>query len=382
MKNENYEKLFFAGLLLTLLLIAAVGFTWLNETTRMEHLKAELLLESAERGGDIYFEQCTACHGATGQGGVGPALNNSRYLESASNLVMFETIRAGRPGTIMPAWSQDNGGPLTDEDIRDLVEYIRSWEEDAPDIAEDQFVPDAVRGLSLFNSSCFVCHGEDGRGGDVAPAINNPSRLSQLDNDWYMGVISNGRPAKGMPTWGTVLSPNQIDDILALISSWRLGEHVTAEFNVLDMLNSALFALSQSDPEDTIFYLDRAEQNAFGPILNQIDQLKRLVEAGDLDGAFDALAQASNEWPIGEADSGQSVYSEACSSCHGNPDEGGIGPRLEPSAFVDENSNAQLLSLILDGRENTPMNGFEGRLSVEQIADVIAYLRDLQVGME
>ena len=64
--------------------------------------------------------------------------------------------------------------------------------------------------------------------------------------------------AKGMPTWGTVLSPAQIDDLVALIAVWREGETVSAETSLATLLNNALFAIRDFDPEDAEFYLNAA----------------------------------------------------------------------------------------------------------------------------
>jgi hypothetical protein len=36
----------------------------------------------------------------------------------------------------MTSWSQDYGGPLTDEQIRQLVTYLRSLEPNAPSIPD------------------------------------------------------------------------------------------------------------------------------------------------------------------------------------------------------------------------------------------------------
>ena len=44
---------------------------------------------------------------------------------------------------------------------------------------------------------------------------------SQFDDAWYKSTIAKGRPANGMPTWGTVLSPSQIADLVAYIDTWR-----------------------------------------------------------------------------------------------------------------------------------------------------------------
>jgi mono/diheme cytochrome c family protein len=78
----------------------------------------------------------------------------------------------------------------------------------------------------IFNSRCIVCHGESGQGTSLAPTLNDPVKLAQLDDEWYVNTITQGRPAQGMPTWGTVLSPGEIRDVVALLRTWQSGETV------------------------------------------------------------------------------------------------------------------------------------------------------------
>ncbi|MBI3359808.1 MAG: cytochrome c [Chloroflexi bacterium] len=61
-------------------------------------------------------------------------------------------------------------------------------------------------------------------GTDRAPALHDLQRLKQFDDAWYRETVTKGRPARGMPTWGTVLSPRQIDDVIALLDTWRAGK--------------------------------------------------------------------------------------------------------------------------------------------------------------
>jgi cbb3-type cytochrome c oxidase subunit III len=86
-----------------------------------------------------------------------------------------------------------------------------------------------VRGAEIFGSVCFACHGPQGEGTEIAPALNDAVRLATFDDDWYRETIAMGRPSRGMPTWGTVLSPAQIEDLVALIGLWREGGSVSAE---------------------------------------------------------------------------------------------------------------------------------------------------------
>lgn len=377
MKAENYDRYLWIGLALTLVVLGGLIAAWVLEPVRLVAAAEEVNQASLKRGRQLYVDNCTSCHGSRGEGVVGPALNNKTLLKTASDEVMFATIKAGRPNTSMPAWGQDTGGQLTDENIQDIVTFIRAWEPNAPEVVTDVFKPSAARGAALFASSCFTCHGENGQGG-IAPALNNPARLSTLDDDWYRQTIANGRPAKGMPTWGTVLSPNQIEDLVALIGAWRRSEQVAPDTTVADLLNLALFSLSQGDTEDAVFYLKRAKPGAFGPALEQFDPIIAQIEAQEAEKALTALNDLRTQWPIGDAASGEEIYVDACKGCHGAEGQGGVGLRLKPSQFVQTNSNADLLTLLFNGRPGTAMRSFSGRLSEKQLADVIAFLRTWQ----
>lgn len=85
------------------------------------------------QGGDIYALNCSSCHGVSGEGGVGPALNAKQFLESALDEQISALIAVGVPGSQMSAYSLDFGGPLTSEQIEAITTFLRAWEEDAPD---------------------------------------------------------------------------------------------------------------------------------------------------------------------------------------------------------------------------------------------------------
>ena len=377
MLTENYERHVWIGLALTLIVIGGLTAAWLNEPARMAQAAAALDKASIGRGRQLYVDNCTSCHGTRGEGGAGAVLNSKALLTKASDEVLFATINAGRPSTIMPAWGQENGGPFTDEDIRTIVSFIRAWEPTAPEVQAAVFAPSAARGAAIYASTCFICHGEDGKGG-IAPPLNDPARLNSLESDWYRQTIANGRPAKGMPTWGTVLAPNQIEDVVALIDAWRAGERIVPETTVADLLDSALFTLSQGDTADALFYLDRAQAIAFGPALERFDPITGQIEAEQLDEALVALDALRTEWPLGDAARGAEIYADACKGCHGSDGQGGVGRKLQPNEFVQQSSNAEMLSLLLTGRPGTAMRGFAGRLSEFQLADAIAFLRSWQ----
>ncbi|RME08238.1 MAG: cytochrome c, partial [Anaerolineae bacterium] len=235
-----------------------------------------------------------------------------------------------------------------------------------------------ARGALLFASTCAICHGDNGTGTDRAPALNDPQRLSTFDNDWYRATIRNGRPAKGMPTWGTVLSPNQIEDIIALIDAWRAGNTVQPAFDIGELLDSAIFSLQENDTESAALHINRALSIASGKGADVLENAAAQLVAGDTEGAIATLTVLKEQWPLGEAEAGAEIFQANCAVCHGKQGEGGIGAKLTDNEFIQSLNNADLVAFLLEGRRGTAMAGWEGRLTPEELANVVAFLRTWQ----
>ncbi len=71
-------------------------------------------------------------------------------------------------------------------------------------------------GRDLFDHSCARCHGEEGGGSSLAPAIGPDSRAVGLRDDQIARVIEVGPGA--MPSFGR-FTPEQIDSLVVLIRS-------------------------------------------------------------------------------------------------------------------------------------------------------------------
>jgi cytochrome c oxidase cbb3-type subunit III len=87
---------------------------------------------SIASGQQLWGLNCAACHGLNGQGMSGAALNSQEFFQATSDEQIVDIVRTGVPGTTMPAWANEHGGPFTDQQITEVVAYIRSWEETAP----------------------------------------------------------------------------------------------------------------------------------------------------------------------------------------------------------------------------------------------------------
>jgi cytochrome c oxidase cbb3-type subunit 3/ubiquinol-cytochrome c reductase cytochrome c subunit len=77
----------------------------------------------------------------------------------------------------------------------------------------------------------------------------------------------------------------------------------------------------------------------------------------------------------GDAGRGQTVYDAECTRCHGTPAERGEAPHLSNIELLQAASDSFLRYTIVHGRKGTKMEPFEGKLSDEQIDDVVSLLR-------
>ncbi len=96
--------------------------------------------ESIARGEATYLQRCTGCHGRKADGKGANSLDilprprnllNSDFVNKTSDRRMFESILYGVQGTAMPPWI-DYG--LTKTDVGDLVNYIRSLNQNKKDL--------------------------------------------------------------------------------------------------------------------------------------------------------------------------------------------------------------------------------------------------------
>ena len=130
---------------------------------------------AAAAGGSLFRAQCATCHGADARGIVGiqaPDLTQLWSQPGKTDETVFQTIRSGVPGSIMPPHS------YTDTEIWMLVSYLKSI---GGGNRGDNYDGNAVRGDWLFASNCSNCHRVNGAGGSLGPDLSRiTTRRSKL----------------------------------------------------------------------------------------------------------------------------------------------------------------------------------------------------------
>ena len=121
-----------AGILVFAMLFVAFPLYRTVDRSRRTDAIAQQQQALVSAGQLIWANNCATCHGTTGEGGDSPALNSKQFLSTISDEQMHRIISAGITGTEMPTWLVDFGGQLTDQQIAEVVAYIRSWQPTAP----------------------------------------------------------------------------------------------------------------------------------------------------------------------------------------------------------------------------------------------------------
>jgi mono/diheme cytochrome c family protein len=132
--ERSLDRYLAVGLVFMMVLIAGFGAYRLREPTLRKHAQAAQLSSYRDIGTQLFATNCSECHGKGGVGGSAPVLNSQQFLKGTSDVQISNLIAGGVPGTEMPAWSLAFAGTLTDQQIQQIVTYLRSLEPNAPSV--------------------------------------------------------------------------------------------------------------------------------------------------------------------------------------------------------------------------------------------------------
>lgn len=269
LEGSRLQKILIWGLASALFIAGFLVLYSLVEPFREARWTNKFQNESVERGhfefnpaafpGNNSGANCAACHGPQAQGGFAstdpswpaPPLNNvlSRYTKTEVTRI----IKMGRPGTPMPTWGVEFGGPLNDQKVDDVVNYLESIQV-APE-AKWELPQTVADGPQVFSQKCAVCHGPNAGGqamGRPLPSFYAPDLTTEFyrlgskvlaerskargdtsfdikavpvpqimaaGEEAARNTIVKGRPNTPMPSWQNRIRPEQIDAVVAWLKS-------------------------------------------------------------------------------------------------------------------------------------------------------------------
>jgi putative heme-binding domain-containing protein len=142
--------------------------------------------DQARRGHELYHRSCTMCHGMNGVAGDrAPALAGARRFLRNRPQDLFDAIKSGIPGTLMPPTN------MPDSDVHAIVAYIRSLRATA---VENPAPGDPAHGEKIFfgKAKCADCHMVRGRGGILGPELTNTAGERSLN--FLRDALTKPRP--------------------------------------------------------------------------------------------------------------------------------------------------------------------------------------------
>jgi mono/diheme cytochrome c family protein len=278
MEGPKLEKYLGAAVIFSAILAASLPAYWLLEPNRQEKMDKDFLADSVERGhlrfavagtvppSEVLNLECARCHGAKAEGGAAtyllqpsqpgelaktvswtaPSLDDVLLRFSRDELTQIITY--GRPGTPMPAWGLAGGGPLPEQPVEDLVNFLQSIQI-TPEAAQKRYTeraaqymkdnPGISEGQALFMASCARCHTKGwsygdpqtmGGGGAFGPNLTAGVTLRQFPplaggvgkhvefvttgSEFQKPYGTQGIGSGRMPGFGQMLTARQIDEII------------------------------------------------------------------------------------------------------------------------------------------------------------------------
>ena len=140
LETRRLERAQQAAVVLSAFLALALPLYFLGEADRQESFVDQFHEESVERGAELVQEfGCFACHGPNGVGGAAPFVEkrtgvNVSWMAPSLDDIFYRYTREeinfwityGRPNTPMPPWGVAGGGPMTEQQVEDIVNYLET----------------------------------------------------------------------------------------------------------------------------------------------------------------------------------------------------------------------------------------------------------------
>jgi putative heme-binding domain-containing protein len=220
-----------------------------------------------ETGRRYFLGHCAVCHGPEGEGGRGVNLTSGVLRRGNSDRELYMTLRQGIPGSEMPA------SRLSPPELWRLAAYVRRLGSAG---AHEKAGGDAQAGRAIYagKGGCGVCHVVNGEGSALGPELTQvglrrslkflrdslvePSAHVAPANRSATVVLQNGSRVRGivlnedeysiqlrdmrgdlrsffkaetkevkaeaaslMPSYKSALTPRELDDLIAYLSSLR-----------------------------------------------------------------------------------------------------------------------------------------------------------------
>ena len=450
LETSRLNKTLVTALFSSAFLAIALPVYFLTESGRQDDFIHMFEEEAIHIGENIYLEQsadnpegfgCIACHGAEGVGGgadyvdartgasitwAAPALNDVFYRYDEEEVRYW--LIWGRPGSPMPAWGVESGGPLNDQQLDFVIEYMKSIQLPQEEVVAQATIRAQAEVTALDTAEAEIADLIDAERGVLAALTSAPARLASaeellpaldqvldtadqgLDTDLdglsddaerqinriselaFAGVGTDATPATTTVANNLIL---ELDITNPFTTSDQTGEPVPdadAVAALRDELSSQITILGPLVANNDT--LREASEIALDNLETALEEKRFAVD-------FDELADQAFDGDRATAERAYGLYSAYCARCHTagwsagfqaqlEPGSGALGPSLRDGRSIVQFPDAEdHYDFIVGGAENGQpygvngigrgwMPGFGTVLSEADIWLIVEYERSLE----
>lgn len=224
----------------------------------------------------------------------------------------------------------------------------------------------AAHGREVFTTTCIACHGVDAKGVvNLGKDLTKGFALSSGDDQLVAMIVKGRQPGEPGHTGPIPMPP-------------KGGR---PDLTSRDIGSVVVYLRSLQDPSRLIEPLPTPAE----PVVEPAPPVPAVAAASDV-----KTERATVAFDVEAATRGKKVFN-SCLACHGKNATGvpNLGADLVHSTFIASKSDEELIAFIKRGRLPTdpetrlkltmPPKGGNPALNDKQLADVVAYLRSLQV---
>ncbi len=203
LETSRLNKTLVTALFSSAFLAIALPVYFLTESGRQGDFVEMFEEEAIHIGENIYLEQtpdnpegfgCITCHGAGGVGGgagyvdartgasitwAAPALNDVFYRYDEEEVRYW--LIWGRPGSPMPAWGVESGGPLNDQQLDFVIEYLKSIQVPQEEVVAQATVLAQAEVTALGTAEAAITDLIAAQRGELAALTSAPDRLAAAE---------------------------------------------------------------------------------------------------------------------------------------------------------------------------------------------------------
>lgn len=162
-------------------------------------------------GAKIFGEQCTVCHGNTGDGVAGVDLRANRFKRSVTDQDLRRAITDGVQGTSMPSFKFE--GP----ELTAVIAFLRNMRTFD---SKTSLIGDEAKGKVVFEGKgqCGTCHRIFGKGPRVAPdlsdigTVRTPDALMKAVLDPETEIRHSNRYVRAVTRDGKVINGRRLNE--------------------------------------------------------------------------------------------------------------------------------------------------------------------------